>query len=151
MGAPQNNKYWKLRTDLSEDGKKISVKDLIKRTQEYIDRCVNEKLYEKDWVGKDAYEVQRPKMIVMSVYGLCAYLGINRNTFYDWKNDKKYSNIITHIEDIFRAYNLEGTSAGFLNPNIIARLEGLTEKQDITSGGKEIKQVFKIGNQEIEF
>lgn len=130
QGAPLKNEYWRLRKDMSKDGRKISVEDFEKKCQEYIDRCVTEKLNEIDYRGRDLTEVEIPKMICMSMWGCCHYLGITTTTWQELRKDKKYSTIINKVEDLFKSYNIEGSSAGFLNPNIIARLAGLKEKTE---------------------
>ncbi|MBD3198034.1 MAG: hypothetical protein GF317_23490 [Candidatus Lokiarchaeota archaeon] len=131
MGAPIGNNFWTLRKDLTEDGRKLSVKQVKEKLSEYIERCIEDRLYERDWVGKDAIQVERPKMISMTIWGACAWLGIADVTWLEWKKDEKYTSILTRAETIFKAYNVEGASAGFLNQSIIARLEGLTEKSEV--------------------
>jgi hypothetical protein len=126
------NKFWLLREDLTDSGKKLSVNQVIEGAKEYISRCVNEKLYEVDFVGKDADEVLRPKMIVMSIFGLCHHLGISKPTWDNWKksDDKQYFSVLTRVETTMTAYNIEGASAGLLQQNIIARIEGLADKKE---------------------
>lgn len=152
MGAPLGNEYWRQRADMSEDGKKLSVEEVKIKISEYIERCINDRLYEVDYVGKDAIEVQKPKMINMSIYGACAYLAINLQTWTNWKKDEKYLGVLTRAEVVFKSYNIEGASAGLLQQNIIARLEGLKDNQDVTTGGKPIepKNVISFGGKEIE-
>lgn len=151
MGAPLGNEYWRQRADLSKDGRKLSVEQVKTKLQEYIERCFTDKLYEPDWVGKDSREVQRPRMIVMSIYGACAYLAISIQTWYDWKADKKYIEVLSRAENVFKSYNLEGASAGMLKENLVARIEGLKENQDHTTNGKDIKPlIVKWGDSELE-
>ena len=138
MAAPEGNQFWKRRLDLSEDGKKLSVKQVAEKLTEYIQRCVETKLHEPDWVGKDATEVERPHMIILSIFGASAHLGINVDTWYEWKKDEKYSEIITRAETLFKAYNLEGAGANMINQNIVARIDGHRDQADLTSNGKEI-------------
>lgn len=145
--APKGNQYWRERLDMSVDGRKLSVEDFTQKVKEYIERCVNEKLIETDWVGKDAIQVNRPHMIVMSIWGVCAYCGIDVVTWREWKKDQKYSPIVTRAEQIFRSYNIEGASAGMLNQNIIARLEGLNENLDVTSAGEKISTTVIVQDQ----
>jgi hypothetical protein len=125
---------------MSEDGRKLSVNEVEEKIQEYIDRCVNEKLKEqviqKVKISRDEEKIIKidcDKMIVMSKYGVCSFMGIATSTWDEWRKDKKYSGIITRAEDLFKAYNIEGSSAGMLNQSIIARLEGLTDKTDLSS------------------
>ena len=135
-GAPKGNKFWMNRLDMSVDGRKLSVKQVEEKLQEYIDRCVNDKLYSVDFVGKDAIEVKKPHMINMSIWGACVHLGISDSTWLEWKKDKKYSSILTRAESIFKAYNVEGASSGLLKENIIARIEGIKDKQETEHTGE---------------
>ena len=147
MGAPIGNQYWRLRRDMSEDGRKLSVDDLIERLNNYITRCREEKLNQTDWVGKDAIQVERPHMLAMSIWGACAWIGITFETWKQWKKDEKYSEILTHAETIFKGYNIEGSAAGMLNQGIIARLEGLNENLDVTSAGEKISTTVIVQDQ----
>ena len=127
------NSFWRNRLDMSKDGRKLSVEEVVTKLKEYIKRCTDNELIEVDFMGKEPTEVHKPKMISMSIYGACVHLGIAFNTWLEWKKDKKYSHILTRAETIFKSYNIEGASAGLLNQAIIARLEGLKESVDNTS------------------
>lgn len=127
MAAPTENEFYKLRLDLSNDGKKISVKQLAIKCQEYIDFCLENPLMEVDFKGKDATEVKMPKMRAMNIMGLCHWLGIVTATWYGWKKEDKYLSVITRVEQIFYNQKFQGAAAGMLNPNIIARDLGLRD------------------------
>ena len=114
---------------MTDDGRKFSVDELKQKIADYIERCTGEKLTEKDWVGKDVIEVNREHMIAMTIYGICSYIEISDSTWKEWRKDEKYSPVIRRAEMKFKAYNIEGAAAGLLNPNIIARIEGLAENQ----------------------
>lgn len=150
MGAPLGNKFWMNRMDMTKDGRKLSVEQVTEKIAEYIERCVKDSIPEKDWVGKDAVPVERPHRITMSIWGASVHLAITHETWIQWRNDKKYTEVIKRAEAIFKTWNVEGASAGMLHHSIIARLEGLTEKQDITSQGEKIKSVIKFGGKDIE-
>lgn len=133
MGAPKGNKFWKNRLDMSMDGRKLSIEDVELKIAEYIERCVDDKLQSPDWVGKDAMEVARPHMISMTIFGACVHLGITHETWTQWRKDKKYSEVLLRAETIFKSYNLEGATAGMLKESIVARIEGLADKQETTN------------------
>ena len=147
MGAPKGNQYWRERADMTIDGRKLSVEEVKTKLAEYVVRCTTDKLTEPDWVGKDATQVSRTHMIVMSIWGACVYLGITTETWKQWRKDEKYSSVILRAEHIFKSYNIEGASAGMLNQNIIARLEGLNENVDITSGGEKLSTTVIVQDQ----
>ena len=52
-----------------------------------------------------------------------------------------YRSICSHIEDEIRTDQIEGGMVGQFNPSITQRLNGLTEKTDVTSGGEVIKTI----------
>jgi hypothetical protein len=52
-----------------------------------------------------------------------------------------YRSICMHIEDEIRTDQIEGGMVGQFNPSITQRLNGLTEKTDVTTNGKEISKI----------
>lgn len=138
MGAEKENQYWKLRKDMSEDGRKISVEELEIKIQDYIDFCVNNPLKEQVVVAKGIkledqttkYTTELNKMRAMSLWGVCTWLNIVKSTWQEWRKDEKYSAVITRAETLFKSYKFEGAAAGMLHPNIIARDLGLVDKKE---------------------
>lgn len=52
-----------------------------------------------------------------------------------------YRSICSIIEDEIRTDQIEGGMVGQFNPSITQRLNGLTEKQDVTTNGKELNEI----------
>jgi hypothetical protein len=52
-----------------------------------------------------------------------------------------YRSICTYIEDEIRTDQIEGGMVGQFNPSITQRLNGLTEKTDVTTNGKDISKI----------
>ena len=131
MAAPEGNQFWKLRSKHGRD-KLFSSPDLLWETAcEYFEWCDDNPLMEIDFKGKDADEVQIPKMRAFTWDGLELYQDIY--SLRDYKTNPEYkdfSQVITRIEKVIRDQKFTGAAAGFLNPNIIARDLGLTEKID---------------------
>ena len=48
------------------------------------------------------------------------------------KLDKDFSQVVNTIKEIIETQKFEGASAGLLNPNIIARDLGLTDKKELS-------------------
>lgn len=130
-GAPKGNAFWKLRTDMSKDGRKLSTEDFAVKVQEYIDRCLTETTNEIDFRGRDLKMVILPHMKPILVTGLCFHCGISKVTLSEWEKDEKYSYIIEQFHHIRTTYNVEGASANLLHPNIIARVEELSDKAKV--------------------
>lgn len=144
MGAPIENQFWKLRRDISEDGKKLSIEEILDKAQEYIDYCISTPLIEVDFRGKDAQRVQLPKMRAMHIKGLCHHLGIVHQTWKNWREDQKYLAVLTRIEELIYVYKYEGAAAGMLNQSIIARDLGLVDKKAVE------KTKIKVTNKDLE-
>lgn len=89
----------------------------------------------KDWVGKDAFNVQREKERPLTIEGFECWLADN-NIIEDLSNyfansDNKYSDystICSRIKKAVRQDQIEGGMAGMYNPSITQRLNGLVEK-----------------------
>lgn len=150
MSAPEGNQFWKLRTKHGRDKIFASPELLWEEACKYFNWCDDNPLMETDFRGKDADKVLIPKMRAYTWEGLELFLDIH--SLRDYKNNPEYkdfSQVITRIDKIIYSQKFTGAAAGFLNANIIARDLGLRDKQEVEHSGG-VKQVFKIGDQEIE-
>jgi len=87
----------------------------------------------KTKVDRDVEEVNTyalSKMRAMTIQGLCNFLGVSVETFYEYEKKEGFSEIITRARQVMYSQKLEGAAAGLLNPSIIARELGLTEKSE---------------------
>ena len=55
-----------------------------------------------------------------------------------------YRTICSHIEDEIRTDQIEGGMVGQFNPSITQRLNGLTEKTDVTTNGNDIGNKIEV-------
>ena len=133
MAAPEGNQFWKLRSKHGRDKLFESPELMWEAACEYFQWCEDNPLIETDFRGKDADEVHLPKMRAFTVQGLCRYLDCNTHYFNDFKsaNHKGFSDVLTRIMDTIYDQKFTGAAAGFLNPNIIARDLGLSEKKEV--------------------
>lgn len=137
MAAPAGNNFWEAR---ATHGREKIFEDPIAMWEaavEYFKWCVDNPLMEVDFRGKDATQVELPKMRSFSMEGLCLFLQVNTRYFKDFKariangtcvRGDDFSPIIARIEDTIFSQQYDGAAAGFLNPNIVARKLGLSEK-----------------------
>jgi len=142
--AFQGNQWWRLRAKHGRD-KLFATPDLLwDAAVEYFEHTDKRKWKKKDWVGKDALEVERESDTPYTISGLCLYLGVDRTFWNQFRaaNHDGFSPIIQAIENIIYTQKFEGASVGAFNANIIARDLGLKEQADITSNGKEIAPVI---------
>ena len=86
-------------------------------------------------------KVERP----LTLQGFMAFVGLG----YTWSQFKErysgkeaFASVITRIETSVRSQQIEGGLAGVYNSNLTARLNGLTDKQDVTSQGKRVSIVI---------
>lgn len=139
MAAPKGNQFWKARSKHGRDKIFANADILFKAAIEYF-----------TWVSKNPLEkaiiyqgeiAAKPEglMRAMTIKGFCVFLGVNSKYFNDFEANldlsteegKDFSEVINRIKDIIDTQKFEGASAGLLNPNIIARDLGLTDKQAI--------------------
>jgi hypothetical protein len=144
MGATKGNRFWELR---SRHGRKTLFETpqlLWEAACEYFAWCEDNPLIEIDFKGKDAERVEIPKMRAMTMQGLCLFLDCNVVYFNHFETElkkredelsKDFCKIVARIRETIYQQKFTGAAAGFLNPNIIARDLGLTEKKEVEHSG----------------
>jgi hypothetical protein len=73
-----------------------------------------------------------PKMRAMTISSLCIFLDISSETWRSYREREDFVGITTRVDEIIRTQKFQGAAADLLNPNIIARELGLSEKSEIT-------------------
>lgn len=136
MGAPTGNQFWKQRSKHGRDKIFETPLHLWEAACEYFDWCENNPLIEIDFRGKELQEVALPKMRAFTWQGLELFIDIHRLRDYKSNPDyKDFSPVIEQIEKIIYNQKFSGAAAGFLNPNIIARDLGLSDKTEAQVSG----------------
>jgi len=140
MGATKGNQFWKARSKHGRD-KIFKTPDLMLEAafdyfQWVVDNPLTKAIIYQGVVSDNPEKLMR----AMTIKGLCIYWGVN--TFYlndfignldlDKKEDKDFSQVVNTIKEIIETQKFEGASAGLLNPNIIARDLGLTDKKELS-------------------
>lgn len=144
MAAPKGNQFWKLRSKHGRD-KIFETPELMWQSAlEYFEWCDNNPFRESQIVKfKDSHELAEvPKMRPYTMQGLSLYFNCNVSYFKDFhlglkgKKDKlslDFYATTTRIREVIYNQKFSGAASGFLNPNIIARDLGLTDKKDVVS------------------
>lgn len=159
MAAPAGNRFWELRSKHGRDKIFETPQILWDESCEFFKWCVDNPLIEveqaktpakpvKDeegnWVFPAAL-VELPKMRAFTIQGLCLYLGVNVMYFNQFekacaeKDDglsKDFSLTCSRIRDVIFQQKFTGAAAGFLNPNMICRDIGLSDR-NVLAGDKE--------------
>lgn len=142
MGAPKGNQFWKQRSKHGVDKLFSSPEILWEAACEYFQWCDEHPLMAYEWNGKDPIKCDLEKMRAYTQKGLCLFLDIDEQTLENYLSRKDFFGIVTRIKNTIFTQKFEGAAAGLLNPNIIARELGLTDKQETkveTSGELIIK------------
>lgn len=87
-----------------------------------------------------AIPTERPLTLV----GFCVFADIVENTFREYERQEEFLSVTTRARTAFANSQIEGALIGAYNPNIVARLQGLADRQDVTTNGKDIQQVPAI-------
>jgi hypothetical protein len=144
MSAPSGNQFWKLRSKHGRDLIFSSPTVLWEACVEYFEATDARKWIRKDWVGKDAKEVQRETDAPYTLSGLYVFLDIDRKTWDLYRQREDFIPIITRVEQIMFTQKFEGASVGAFNASIIARDLGLKDASEvnITADRKAVSDLF---------
>lgn len=137
MAAPVGNQFWEKRTKHGVDAVFTEPAKLWEAAVEYFNYTQSRVWVKKDWVGKDAVEVERESCPPFTLIGLCLFFGVTEawwrqfkgtNTY---KDNKDFPTLVAHIESIIYNQKFEGAAVGAFNANIIARDLGLRDTQQV--------------------
>lgn len=92
------------------------------------------------------YEEHTPPLTIDGFKTFCNREGsdINRYFYNVGGAFSDYVSIVTRIKEEIRQDQIEGALIGQYNNNIVARLNGLTEKTDVTTGGDKLNQPIQV-------
>lgn len=146
------NQFWKARSKHGRDKIFATSAILWEAACEYFewveDNPLEKAIVYQGAVSEESENLMRP----MTIGGLCLFLGVHAEYLAGFESDlntdtqegKDFSQIVIAIKAIIYEQKFAGAAVGLLNPSIIARDLGLKDRQDITSGGKEIRNNFTI-------
>ena len=88
-------------------------------------------------------EFHMPPLTMEGFEVYCYRLGLTVENYFRNLNGAydEYYTICSHIKREIRNDQIEGGMVGQYNPSITQRLNGLTEKTDVTTNGKEINEI----------
>lgn len=129
------NKFWLARSSAGPNPKFSSADDLWESCLEYFDWVHDNPLYEDKLItyqGEATHEAVA-KLRAMTIGGLCLFLDIDVSTWSGWRADRAdLIPVITRAEQVIYQQKFTGAAADLLNPNIIARDLGLSDKTETT-------------------
>lgn len=125
--------------------------DLLKAWVQYKEDVLlqSEEWKKFDYVGKDGQRVEDALKVPYTLEGFKRFCRERYGEVeqYFTNQDGYYINFIgicSHIKDEIRENQIIGGMLGFYNPSITQRLNGLTDKVDQTTNGKDIKGISSI-------
>lgn len=135
-GAPAGNRFWRLRSSHGRKPVFTSPDQLWSACCEYFEWVEDNPLLEMKPFAYQGVVIQEPvaKMRAMTIEGLCLFLDITRQTWINYRGREDFLEVVERVEHVIRQQKFQGAAADLLNPNIIARDLGLTEKKEVTGG-----------------
>lgn len=140
MAAPIGNEYYKLRSKDGRDKQYETPEALAGIANEYFEWCMENPLKEQLTFHAQGLitKTDSNKMRPFTLEGLCNFLDLSIKGFRLYEDREDFIHVTTRIRQIIDTQQFEGAAAGFLNPNIIARKLGLSERTDHTTNGKDL-------------
>ena len=139
----KGNKFWEARSSHGRAPKFDTAESLWDACCQYFEYVVENPLYEAkafSFQGQSWTE-NIPKMRAMTLDGLCTYIDITDQTWYNYKQrGDDFLDVINKVDRIIRTQKFEGAAADLLNANIIARDLGLRDSVD-HSGSFDINKI----------
>ena len=102
MPAPKGNQFWKARSSHGRKPIFSKEEDLWKVANEYFEWNVNNPLQEQK-VFHAAGKITKTnvyKMRAMTIMGLCIFLDISQETWFDYSKKKDFSDVTKKIDKI---------------------------------------------------
>ena len=137
MGAPKGNKYAE-GCETSGQPKCFSTPgEWLNAVNSYFDWCDNNPWMKNEALksGVDAGKIiQIPTQRPYLIEGLCNYLGISLQTFYNYESKdeyKEYFEISKYARNRIVNQNLEGGYVGAFDSGLVARKLGLIDKKEV--------------------
>lgn len=155
MAATPGNQWWKLRSKHGCDAIFSTPEILESACEEYFKATDDRNDWDgQNWVGKAGEEVVVKKKVPYSLKGLCVFLGVSSHYFSEFKksetfkSNKDFLEVYTRVEDIIQTQQIDGSMMGYYNASLTARLNGLVDKTDMTSGGEPLKAQIIVQDKE---
>ena len=96
----------------------------------------------------DVIEIEIPKPLTIASF--CHFINCTEKSFYSWINgesenlDPELLKFVTRVQEEIRDFQLSGAINNVYNPNIVARLNGLADRQEITETNKPEQVIINI-------
>lgn len=128
------NKFWLVRSSHGRKPIFETPDDLWSAACEYFQWVEENPLYEDRLVTFQGVATHEPvaKMRAMTIAGLCLFLDISRQGWFEYCAKPDFSDVTKTIDDVIRSQKFAGAAADLLNANIIARDLGLADRSELS-------------------
>lgn len=128
------NKFWLVRSSHGRKPIFETPDDLWNAACEYFQWVEENPLYEDRLVTFQGAATHEPvaKMRAMTIAGLCLFLDISRQGWFEYCAKPDFSDVTKTIDDVIRSQKFAGAAADLLNANIIARDLGLADRSELS-------------------
>lgn len=124
-----SNQYWTFRDKHGRDYE-YKPEELWEQFIEYVKWMTDNPLYEEKAFGTGyIHRQQRPR--AMTIQSFCLFADIDHTTFQDYEKNSDFSTVTKRIRDSIFSQKFELAASEFVNPNLIARETGISEKYDV--------------------
>ncbi len=133
---------------------KLTLIELTNKSNNYI-QSNKKDFYHTHQLNHKTSEVIKIKTVKkpLSIVGYCNYIGISTKTFYKWLKEEDNNtqiesvkghtyarkDIITLIEQLIKQDQIEGAMGNQYNANIVSKIQGLADIQEIREENKTLK------------
>lgn len=128
----KGNQIWRLAKNPGRK-KKYTPKTLLQKAYEYFEHCDNNPWYKNEAIKsgeKTGTIIEVPTQRPYTETAFFVFAGIDVKTFKNYESENDFLPVVTHIRDIIRANQIEGSMVGAYNATIVARVCGLVDKTE---------------------
>ena len=136
----KGNEYWMLRVNKPGKPKSYTPEEFYEKALEYIE-MTREKTYDICVPAKGEV-IPIPKKYPVNIYDFCFFAGIHRDTYFEYRKQKDYSDAFTLIDTYIKAIQYNGAITGEFNANFVARINDVADNLNNTIKEKVIKVKF---------
>lgn len=138
------NRWWEARSSHGRNPIFSDSETLRDACMQYFQWVDENPLFERK-AFSTGLQLDLPKLRMMTIQGLCLYIGVSDDAWADYRKNPDLSGTVTEAERIIAQQKLTGSAADLLNANIVCREMGLRDKQEHEHTGKIVNSV------EVEF
>lgn len=129
----KGNKDWMKRLKHGRSLIYETLEDFQKPVLEYIEQTLDTK-WESEEVSAGKVLIKN-KAIPLTIKGLCGHLVIHKDTWYEYKKRKDFTDFCTRVEEFMRNYTMTGAFVGDFNHALTARYYGISDSNIVESKG----------------